>query len=59
MLEVNVILFCVETTLFTCIKLGFFSVALLYTLKYDGKRNVFYFITFKKSLMKATWSRNI
>ncbi len=57
MLEVNVILFCVETTLFTCIKLDF-SIALLYTLKYDGKRNVFYFITYKKSLMKATWSRN-
>ncbi len=30
MLEVNVILFCVETTLFTCIKLGFFYSLSLY-----------------------------
>ncbi len=40
-------------------KVVVFSIALLYTLKYDGKRNVFYFITFKKSLMKTTWSWNI
>ena len=57
MLEVNVILLFFVALIYLY-KVGFF-IAIFYTLKYDGKRNVFYFITFKKSLMKATRSRNV